>query len=56
MKWGEIIRAATIALLSISGGSYVTHSQDTKSYEHKVNDNTMSCSEIIQLVIDNRGE
>jgi len=53
MKWEEIIKAVIIAALSVSGGSYITHSYDDVQHQHAVNDNSMSCSEIIQLVVAN---
>jgi len=52
MKWDEIIKAAIIAVLSLSGGSYITHSHDVAQQDK----NTMSCSEVIQLVIENQKE
>ena len=54
MKWPEVIKAALIALISISGGSYVTHSHDLAETQQRLDNKVMSCSEIIQLVIDNR--
>jgi len=54
MKWEEVAKAAIIALLSISGGSYVTHSHDVAESESQANKNSMSCSEIIQMVIENK--
>jgi hypothetical protein len=56
MKWDGVIKAAIIALISISGGSYVTHSHDVAKSEQIMEDRSMSCSEIIQLVIDNKGD
>jgi hypothetical protein len=56
MRWDEVAKAAIIALLSVSGGSYVTHSHDSAEQEKRVNENSMSCSEIIQLVVDSQGK
>jgi hypothetical protein len=54
MKWEEVAKAAIIALLSISGGSYVTHSHDVAESEGRISGNQISCSEIIQMVIENK--
>ena len=54
MKWEEVAKAAIIALLSLSGGSYVTHSHDVAESESRIDSNNMSCSEVIQMVIENK--
>lgn len=54
MKWEELIKAVIIAALSVSGGSYVTHSIETTQHKQVLEDGRMSCSEVIQLVISNQ--
>lgn len=54
MNWEEIIKAVIIAVLSVSGGSYVTHSYDSAHAQTVLNDSRMSCSEVIQLVLSNK--
>ena len=56
MKWDEVAKAAIIALLSLSGGSYITHSHDTVEQQQQVDSNSMSCSKVIQLVLDSQKE
>lgn len=54
MNWDEIIKAFFIAALSISGGSFATHAYDKAEHQQVMDKKVMSCSEIIQLVIQNR--
>lgn len=54
MKWENIITAALIAVLSVVSGSYVTHSQDMTEQERVLSEQIVSCSEVIQTVIENK--
>lgn len=56
MNKDDIVRIIIATLLAVGGGSYATHSHDVIEQERQVDNNTMSCSEVIQLVIDNKGD
>lgn len=54
MNWPDIAKVVIPALIALSGGSYVTHQHDQAENQQRLDNKAMSCSEIIQLVLENR--
>jgi hypothetical protein len=54
MNWPEVAKIIAAALLAMSGGSYVTHQHEQAETQQRIDNKVMSCSEIIQLVIQNQ--
>lgn len=54
MNWPEATKIIVTALLALSSGAYATHQHDQAETQQKLDSKILSCSEIIQLVLENR--